>query len=271
MKMNSPPRMMMTMLILGLVLWTVTGEAVSAEKLTDEEKAQANNPLAATSALNFQNFYAPALYGVPDMSINTMWIRTAFPAGRTLTRASLPLATRPYSGSEYKSGLGDFNVFTAYMFLSNSKTNLGVGPLLVAPTATEDVLGQDKWQLGAAAIVFMVASPALQVGGLLTWQTSIAGNEDRPETSIMAMQPFAVWQLGGGKYLRSTATWTFDLRSGHYAMPIGMGIGQVARSGKIIYNLFLEPQFTFLQNGTGQPEYQIFLGLHLQFAPLRKK
>ena len=160
-------------LLAGFVLFLGTATTAAAqEEMSEEERAaaiaraQANNPLASAYALNFQNFYSPSLYGVPDRSANTFWVRGAIPIGRTLTRASLPLATRPSSPTEAQSGLGDFNVFTAYLFVSNATTSLGVGPLLVVPTATDDALGQGKWQAGAAAIAFK-ATRVVQVGGPL--------------------------------------------------------------------------------------------------------
>ena len=244
--------------------------AAAEEELSEEAKAQANNPLAAMSAFNLQNFYSPSLWNVPELSTNTFYFRAAFPLGRTLTRASLPLSSRPTSLTTSEAGLGDFNIFTAYLFVSNPTTSIGLGPLLVAPTATDSVLGQDSWQLGAAFVVFKVLSPVVQAGGLVTWQTDIAGDDDRADVSFVTAQPFAVWQVGGGKYLRSTAIWTFDLGSGHYAMPLGLGVGQVVKSGRIVYNMFLEPQWTVLHKGA-QAKWTIFLGIHFQFAPLLHK
>ena len=252
-------------LLAGVVLFLGTATtAVAQEEAAAAARAQANNPLASSYALNFQNFYTPGLYGVPDRSANTFWVRTAIPIGRTLTRASLPLATRPSSTTESQAGLGDFNIFTAYLFVSNPTTSVGIGPLLVAPTATDDALGQGKWQAGAAAIAFK-ATPVVQVGGLVTWQGSFAGDSDRESTSLLAVQPFAIWQLGGGMYLRSTGIWGFDLKSGDYVVPFGLGIGQVLKGAKVVYNLFLEPQFSILHSGTGQPKVQLFAGLNLQF------
>ena len=230
-----------------------------------EELAQANNPLAAANALNFHNYYTPSLYDEPDQSTNTFWIRAAVPIGRTLTRASQSLATRPSSSTESIAGLGDFNIFTAYLFVATPTASVGVGPLLVAPTATKDELGQGKWQAGAAAIAFIAANPVVQFGGLLTWQASIAGDDDRPSTSTLAAQPFAMWQLGGGTYLRTTGIWTFNLKSGDYVVPIGVGVGHVIKSKEIIYNIFLEPQFSILHEGAGQPKVQFFAGINLQF------
>ena len=249
----------------GFVLFLGTAATVAAQELSDEAKSQANNPLASVYAFNLQNFYSPSLYGLPNRSANTFWLRGAIPIGRTLTRASLPLATRPSSPTEAESGLGDFNTFTAYLFVSEPTTSFGVGPLVVAPTATDDALGQGKWQLGAAAILFK-ATPQVQVGGLLTWQASVAGDSDRASTSLLAVQPFGIWQLGGGTYLRSTGIWGFDLKSGDYVVPFGVGLGKVLKAGNTIYNLFLEPQYSILHNGTGQPKIQIFVGLHFQWA-----
>lgn len=242
----------------------IAAPLAAQEGASEEEMAQANNPLASADALNFQNYYASPLYGVPDRSTNTFWMRGVVPIGRTVTRASLPLATRPSSSSESAAGLGDLNIFTAYLFVSSPTTSMGVGPLLVAPTATDDALGQGKWQAGAAAVAFK-ATPLVQFGGLLTWQGSFAGDSDRESTSIMAVQPFATWQLGGGTYLRSTGVWTFDLKSGDYTVPMGFGIGQVIKQGKIVYNIFVEPQFSILHEGTGQPKVQLLAGLNLQF------
>ena len=253
-------------LLAGVALLLATATTAAAQEQTAEERAraQANNPLASMYALNFQNFYAPSLYGIPDQSVNTLWLRGAFPIGRTLTRASLPLATRPTSATASQAGLGDFNVFTAYLVVSQPTNTFGVGPLLVAPTATDDALGQGKWQAGAAAVGFH-ATRLVQAGFLLTWQGSFAGDSDRESTSLLAFQPFGVWQVGGGLYFRSTAIWGFDLKSGDYAIPLGFGIGKVMKAGNIVYNMFLESQFTVLHNGTGQPKVQLFAGLHFQF------
>ena len=118
-------------LMLGFILWLgAPATAEAQEAASAAAMAQANNPLAGAYALNLQNYYAGSLYGVPDRSSNTFWARAAVPIGRTLTRASLPLATRPSSPTEAQAGLGDFNIFTAYLLVSDPTTSLGIGPLV---------------------------------------------------------------------------------------------------------------------------------------------
>jgi hypothetical protein len=244
-----------------------------AQGPSEEEVKKANNPLANSKAFNVQNYYIPTLYDDPNLKANTALIRYAMPfaGGKVLMRATLPLGATPtgYSpnGSpKYSSGLGDLNFFATYTFSKpDAKTLLGVGPQVVFPTASAHALGAGKWQLGGAFVAFNAASPAFQWGGLITYQTSVAGDEARVSTALLIMQPFLLFQLGKGAYLRSTALWNFNLYNNAYNVPLGIGAGHVAKAGNLLFNIFLEPQFTVLHEGAGQPALQIFGGLNCQF------
>jgi len=250
--------------VLGVLAATVP--AVADDDAAANAAAQANNPLANMVAFNIQNYYYAELYGT-DETANTAWLRYAQPFGKVLMRASLPISTVPVGGgADPVSGLGDFNAFFAYLLSDpTSPKQFGVGPLIAAPTATDDALGADVWQLGAAAVYFNASSPVVQWGGLLTYQTDVAGDGD--PTSLGVIQPFLFIQLGKGTYLRTAPLWLFNLEDDSYSVPLGFGIGKVVRSGHTVFNMFLEPQFTVLHDGAGQPEFQLFAGLNLQFLP----
>lgn len=47
-------------------------------------------------------------------------------------------------------------------------------------------------------------------------------------------------------------------------MPLGLGIVQVLKMDKTVFNLFVEPQYTMLHKGT-QTQFQVFMGIILQF------
>jgi hypothetical protein len=238
----------------------------AAQGPSEAELAAANNPLAEISSLTLQNYFVPSLAGT-DGSANTFWLRYARPVGPFLVRASLPLPTVPVADQpDSISGVGDFNVFAAYLAISRPDTTFGVGPLLATPSATDDPLGTGKWQGGAAAVLFKAPTPELQFGGLLTWQASFAGDEARGDTNVLAAQPFLIFQIGGGTYLRSVPIWVFDLENDTYHVPFGFGIGKVFKSGGMVYNIFIEPQFTILHKGVGQPLFQVLTGLNLQFG-----
>lgn len=241
-------------------------DAAPSETVAASSVADANNPLADIQALNFHNYYVSSLSGADDQNANTLWVRYAQPIGKWLVRASLPIQRVPTAAGETTSGLGDASAFAAYLFdTGDPGVSFGVGPQIVAPTASEDETGTGKWQAGVAAIYFNATSPTLQWGGLVTWQTDFAGDSDRADTSLLALQPFLIVQMGKGWYLRSTGIAVFNLETDTYHVPVGLGIGKVIPSGKLVFNVFVEPQFTVLDRGVGQPEFQVFVGFNTQF------
>ena len=252
----------------GGLLLALTAPATAQEG--SSAAAQANNPLANMTAFNIQDYYIGELTESDD-SANQAWLRFAKPFSvgdsNWIMRASLPINTFPTPPrGEKETGVGDLNMFAAYLIdTGNPAVSFGIGPQITAPTAGKDELGSEKWSAGFANVLFNANSPKLQYGYLLTWQESFAGDDARDDVNMAAFQPFAMYQLGGGKYLRSAPIWVFDLEDGDYSMPLGIGIGQVIKKDKTVYNVFVEPQFSAADEGPGQPEWQIFLGFNMQF------
>jgi hypothetical protein len=92
-----------------------------------------------------------------------------------------------------------------------SREILAVGPLLVAPTATNRFLGQGKWQAGLAGVDVHSLSDGSLLIGILTWQHSFAGEHTRPDAQVPTFQPIAALSVGGGYYVRSSGIWSFDI------------------------------------------------------------
>lgn len=232
--------------------------------------AQANNPLANFTAFNTHNYYIGELTN-PDEYANQVWFRYAqpFELAETdwLLRVSLPVNTSPDSpGSGHLTGLGDLNAFAAYLLdTGNPSLSVGLGPQITMPTASADVLGSEKWSAGFVHTLFNFKSPKFQYGYLLSWQGSFAGNEGRDDVNLGALQPFLFYQLGGGTYLRSSAVMAYNFDNDTYSVPIGLGIGQVIPRDDVVFNIFVEPQFSIADKGAGWPEWQVFLGINMQF------
>jgi len=251
-----------------LLLITFLSATASAQEGADVS-AQANNPLANMTAFNLHDYYIGEQTETGE-NANQFWLRYARPfsfRGDWLMRASLPINSFPTSSTGgTETGLGDLNVFAAYLFdTGNPAISFGIGPQINMPTATKDSLGSEKWSAGIANVLFDARSKKFQWGYLLTWMASFAGDEDRADVNTGAFQPFAMLQLGKGRYLRSTGIWAFNLENGDYSIPIGIGIGQVIPKGKTVYNIFIEPQWSVAHKGAGWPEWQIFVGFNIQF------
>ncbi|MEA1889194.1 MAG: hypothetical protein U9N50_05360 [Pseudomonadota bacterium] len=245
----------------------LTGNAIAADDAG--LAAQANNPLANMTAFNLHNYYIGEQTGSGE-SANQFWLRYAKPfslGGDWLMRASLPINTFPtLPDGDKETGLGDLNVFAAYLFdTGNPAVSFGLGPQLNIPTASKDELGSEKWSAGLANVLFDARSAKFQYGYLLTWMASFAGEDDRADVNIGAFQPFAMYQLGKGRYLRSTGIWAYNFETDNYSVPAGIGFGQVIPKGKMMYNIFVEPQWSVADKGPGWPEWQVFVGFNMQF------
>jgi len=258
------------------VAWPLTGlcsallfaTAVQADgQPTAEQINEANSPLTPKITVDFQDQWAPTLYDT-NANTNAFLLRGVMPHKLfdepQILRATLPVVTSPEVTGNNVTGLGDLNLFDLVLEKAGPVA-IGFGPQLTIPTASNDALGTGKWQAGLAGVVIAPHQWGL-IGGLVTWQHSFAGESDRATQNNLAVQPFGLYNLPGGLYLRSTATWNFDLAHSHYSIPLGAGIGKVwlLSSGTTV-NLFAEPQFTLAHNGPGQPQFQVFAGLNLQF------
>ncbi|MGI6852412.1 hypothetical protein [Mesorhizobium sp. 1B3] len=231
---------------------------------------EANNPLTPKVTINLHNYYVPELTDLDGRRANQLLLRGLIPSDLfgvpQLFRFTLPIATAPELPNGYMTGLGDLTLMDMFVFPKVGATTFAAGPLLVAPTATDDLLGAGKWQAGAAGVVIAPQRWGL-LGGLVTYQASFAGDDDREDVSLVTLQPIVNFNLFDGFYLRSTAIWNFDIEGGDYSIPIGFGIGKVIPiNDKVTMNAFIEPQYSVFSHGSGQPEWQIFAGVNFQFS-----
>jgi hypothetical protein len=247
----------------------LAGTSACALAQTSEDMNAANNPLAPKAGLSLQDQYTDSYYGLDGKHGNAALLRGTLPhklfGMPQIFRATLPFVSTPdlFRNGGRHTGLGDLNLFNIFVFKAGS-IELGVGPQLTIPTASRDETGTGKWQAGLAAIALSPQKWGL-AAGLLTWQTSFAGARDRPSVNSASLQPILIYNLPEGWYLRSSATWNFNLKNGDYVIPLGLGAGKIWKSGNTTFNLFVEPQWTAAHQGNGQPKFQVYMGLNLQF------
>lgn len=251
------------------VIGLLSGFASGPARAQDAAAAQANNPIAGTQAVSFQNLYAGELTGI-DRDANQFYFRYAMPfrafGGQWLMRATLPVNSLPDPAGGTNTGVGDLNILAAFTFdTGDPKVSFGIGPQFTLPTASDEAVGAEKWQAGLANVLFNATDPIFQWGYLLTWQASFAGDDDRGYVSLGAFQPFLFYQLGQGWYLRSTGIWTYDFAGDAYSIPVGLGLGKVTKTERAVVNAFVEPQYSVVTHGDGQPEWGVFAGLNFQF------
>ena len=252
-------------------VWCATAFSSGAyAQASADDTNKSNNPLNLAPSFNTQDYYIPSLFGVGGHT-NDLLLRPTVPVGPIgpigvpeIFRATVPVSTRPDPTGGYDTGLGDINLFDIFL-LSQSDVQIGVGPLITAPAATDPSLGSGKWQGGLAAVA-VSATRAHLFGALVQWQHSFAGQSGRPTTQSLTAQPFAIFNLPEAWDIRSTGIWTFDVQHGTYYIPVGLGAGKAWKSGSTIYNAFVEPQYSVAHSGPGVPQVTIFAGLNLTFG-----
>ncbi|EJM81249.1 hypothetical protein [Pseudomonas sp. GM60] len=254
----------------ALLLAVSITSAVCAQADNADTANKSNNPLNLAPGMNLQDYYTPKYYD-SNIHTNDLLVRGTLPIAPNdfigvpqLLRATAPISTRPDPHGGYSTGEGDLNLFDIFL-LKTEGVQLGIGPMITAPYADRDELGTGKWQAGLAAIA-IDSSPRGLLGALVQYQSSFAGDSDRPHVESATLQPFVIHNLDRGWYLRSTATWTFDLKNDTHYIPLGLGAGKVWKSGSNILNAFIEPQWTVERKGDGLPQFTLFAGINVTFG-----
>jgi hypothetical protein len=219
-------------------------QATAATEAETHELAKASqNPVASLISVPFENNFNGE-YGSNNGRQNVLNVKPVIPVQigdnwNLINRTIIPLISQPGTpgGPNRQNGLGD----TTYQaFISPSKPGKwiwGVGPQVQIPTHTDEVLGNEHWGGGVAAVVLTMPGKWV-VGGLLTHMVDVAssGNDgSESDISLTVIQPIMNYNFGGGWYVTSapiiTANWEAD-NDDEWTIPLGGGVGRVFHLGK---------------------------------------
>lgn len=275
-------------LIVVILLLSMNLGALSAGVRAEDAKpsgsgdlaAAAQNPIANMISLPFQN---NTFFGVTkdDEVANVLNIQPVYPIGlgdwNIITRTIAPIIyiPDPTDGIEHlpnherpgdKFGLGDIN-FSAYLSPAKpGKVIWGLGPTLTVPSATDDLIGAEKWSAGPAAVALVAPKPWL-FGALMRNLWSFAGDSDRTNVNQFLVQPFVNYNLPKGWYLVSspviTANWKSDM-SDRWTVPVGGGFGKIFKIGKQPINAQVQ-SFYYVESPELGPDWALRFQLQFLF------
>jgi hypothetical protein len=202
-----------------------------------------SNPVASLISVPFQNNFdfgaGPSGQGfqyklnvqpVIPTPLNENW--------NLISRVILPyIYQENVIGTSTQSGLGDT---TASFFFSPANPGpsgiiWGVGPDIYLPTATETLLGAEKWGAGPTAVVLR------QVGGwtygaLFNHIWSFAGNDDRQSINASFLQPFVAYQTRTYTTFTLNTESSYDWENQQWTVPLNFMVSQLVKIGKMPVN-----------------------------------
>jgi hypothetical protein len=161
-----------------------------------------------------------------------------------------------------ESGLGDI---TQSFFFSPKESSpiWGVGPVLLIPSATDDLLGTGKWGAGPS-FVMLKQQGAWTYGALANHIWDFAGDSDRNSVNATFLQPFVAYVTHTHTTFSLNTETTYDWQNDQWTVPINFQISQMFKIGDQPMQAFVGARY-YAEKPDNGPEWGLRLGLTFLF------
>lgn len=165
---------------------------------------------------------------VIPFSLNEEW--------NLISRTIIPLIDQddvvPGSAGD-ESGMGDI---TQSLFFSPKKPTAlgwiwGAGPVFLLPTASDDVLGSEKWGVGPT-VVALKQERGKTYGLLANHIWSVAGDDDRNDISATFVQPFFSYTTKTFTTPGVNIEASYDWEAEEWSVPVNFQVSQLLKVGR---------------------------------------
>jgi len=137
-----------------------------------------------------------------------------------------------------ESGIGD--TVQSLFFSPKEPTSRGViwgvGPVFLIPTASDRMLGTEKWGIGPTAVALKQSGP-WTYGVLVNHIESFVGDSDRAYVSATFLQPFLSYITKTKTTIALNTESTFDWSEDEWSVPINLTVSQLLKVGKLPFQI----------------------------------
>ena len=231
--------------VLTLATWAAMAlPPLGAQESGEELAMQLANPIASLVSLPLQLNYDEGIGSEDDGQRFVLNIQPVIPLSLSenwnlISRTIVPLVDQkdifPDAGGQ--SGVGDV---VQSLFFSPSKPTKsglvwGIGPVLLLPTGSDDLLTADQWGAGPTAIVLRQSGPKT-VGALFNHIESISSS-DRPDVSATFIQPFFSRTTPSAVTYAVNSEATYDWEGEAWSVPLNLIVTKVQSWGSQLVSI----------------------------------
>jgi hypothetical protein len=159
-------------------------------------------------------------------------------------------------------GLGD-TVQSFFFSPKESSPIWGVGPVFLIPTATDSLLGSEKWGIGPTAVVLKQEGP-WTYGALANHFWDFAGDDSRNPVNATFLQPFVAYITPTKTTFTLNTETTYDWRNDQWTVPLNIIVSQLFKIGDQPVQAFIGARY-YAEKPANGPEWGLRFGFTFLF------
>lgn len=254
-------KMKSTILLITLSVPVFADDTDLAKKLA--------NPVADLISVPIQSNYDFGI-GPGDGTKWTTNIQPVIPFGinddwNLISRTILPVIDQQGitpGGTTDEFGLGD-TVQSFFFSPKSSDPIWGLGPAFLIPTATDSLLGSEKWGVGPTAVVLKQDGP-WTYGALANHLWSFAGDDGREDVNATFIQPFVSYITSNKTTFTLNSETTYDWLNEQWNVPVNFIVSQLLKIGDQPVQLFAGARY-YPETPDSGPEWGLRFGITFLF------
>ena len=229
------------MVAMAMVAMVAQAQQAAPDDQAAELAKKLANPVAALISVPLQYNYDENFGPNDEGSKSVLNIQPVIPFSigedwNLITRTIVPLIDQqdiPVKGDS-ESGLGD--IVQSFFFSPKAPVGgwiLAAGPVGLYPSASDEMLGGEKWGAGPTVLALKQTGP-WTCGLLANHIWSVAGEDEREDISLSFVQPFLSYVTKTKTTFGLNTESTYDWENEAWSVPVNLKVSQMLKVGSQI-------------------------------------